>query len=282
MRNNRARLPLARSFGLAVLSIWAYSFAVAGPSYAASTQRLTSRPTVITVTAGKPSELAFSLSRSSLLPAGQVTFKVTNKGVLTHDFKICTSPTAAATKTSCVGKVTKMLAPGKSATLTVTLKRKGKYEYLCTVPGHAKSGMKGLIGIGVKVAPVAVVKTTTTTTTTTTAAPPTTSTTTTTTAAGGGTCASPVTTAITVKMFEYGFTLSQSSAPCGTLVFTEVNTGNLAHNFDINGHAGPMLNPGSPNATFSATLTPGTYTYVCDVPGHDELGMNGQFTVTSS
>jgi hypothetical protein len=41
---------------------------------------------VVTVTAGKPSELAFKLSKSSLIAAGPVTFEVTNKGVLTHDF----------------------------------------------------------------------------------------------------------------------------------------------------------------------------------------------------
>jgi uncharacterized cupredoxin-like copper-binding protein len=60
---------------------------------------------------------------------GKVTFKFTNKGRLKHDFKIA-------------GKKTALVSPGRSASLTVTLKR-GKYTYVCTVPGHASAGMKG-------------------------------------------------------------------------------------------------------------------------------------------
>jgi uncharacterized cupredoxin-like copper-binding protein len=64
---------------------------------------------------------------------GKVTFKFTNKGKLAHDFKID-------------GKKTKILQPGKSATITLTLK-KGTYKYLCTVPGHADKGMKGKLRV---------------------------------------------------------------------------------------------------------------------------------------
>jgi nitrite reductase (NO-forming) len=76
----------------------------------------------------KASEFKFVLSKKSA-PHGTVTFKVTNKGHISHDFKIA-------------GKKTPMLSPGKSATLKVKLK-KGKFTYICTVPGHAASGMKG-------------------------------------------------------------------------------------------------------------------------------------------
>ena len=44
------------------------------------------------------------------------------------------------------GKVTPKLKPGKTASLTVTLK-KGKASYLCTIPGHAAAGMKGVITV---------------------------------------------------------------------------------------------------------------------------------------
>jgi uncharacterized cupredoxin-like copper-binding protein len=119
------------------------------------------KPAIVTVTAGKPSELAFKLSKVSLVAVGAVTFKVTNAGSIAHDFKICTKPVKSATANSCVGKVTPLLAHGKSATLTVTLK-KGAYEFLCTVPGHAGAGMKGLVGVGVT---ITTTKTPTTTTT---------------------------------------------------------------------------------------------------------------------
>jgi uncharacterized cupredoxin-like copper-binding protein len=81
--------------------------------------------TTITV---KATEFKFTLSKKSA-PHGKITFKVTNKGHVKHDFKIN-------------GKKTSMISPGKSATLTVTLK-KGSYKYICTVPGHAAAGMKG-------------------------------------------------------------------------------------------------------------------------------------------
>lgn len=79
----------------------------------------------ITVTA---TEFKFKLSATSA-PRGVVTFKLVNKGKLAHDFKIA-------------GKKTPNVGPGKSTTLKVTLK-KGKFPYLCTIPGHAAAGMKG-------------------------------------------------------------------------------------------------------------------------------------------
>jgi uncharacterized cupredoxin-like copper-binding protein len=154
----------------------------AGAVSAAVHATTTTKPTTIAVTAGKPAELAFKLSKFSNIAAGTVTFKVTNQGYAFHTFKICTSPVASAAKNSCVGKTTKLLKHGQSATLTVKLTKKGKYEYLCTVPGHAAGGMKGLIGVGVVVkAPVVTTTKSTTTTKTTTTSTTTTSTPTTTT-----------------------------------------------------------------------------------------------------
>lgn len=88
-----------------------------------------SSKTAVTVTAGKPSDLKFTLSKKTA-PKGVVSFAVTNKGKLTHDFKIA-------------GKKTKRLKPGAKATLTVTIAKAGKYQFLCTVEGHAAGGMKG-------------------------------------------------------------------------------------------------------------------------------------------
>jgi len=106
---------------------------------------------VVSVTLGKPTELGFKLSKFSAIPAGTIIFKVKNAGAGAHNFKICTTPVASAAKNACVGKVTKMLMKGQSATLTVRLTKNGKYEYLCSITGHAAAGMKGLLGIGVKV-----------------------------------------------------------------------------------------------------------------------------------
>jgi uncharacterized cupredoxin-like copper-binding protein len=89
--------------------------------------------TTVTVTAGKPSELKFTLSKKTILK-GTGIFKVTNKGALPHNFKIN-------------GKKTVNLARGKSTTLRVTFTKAGKYTYLCTIPGHAAGGMKGVLTV---------------------------------------------------------------------------------------------------------------------------------------
>ena len=110
--------PLALAAGVAA----AASIAVAGATSAAST---------VNVTAGKPTEFHFRLSGTAT--HGRVTFRVTNRGSVKHDFKID-------------GGKTKLIAPGKTRTLTVTLK-KGTYSYRCTVPGHAAAGMKGRLTV---------------------------------------------------------------------------------------------------------------------------------------
>jgi uncharacterized cupredoxin-like copper-binding protein len=124
-----------RLFALAAVSaslalVWAL------PAFAHSAR---AAGTTVTVTAGKPSEFGFALSTKTV-KHGAVTFKVTNKGAIPHDFKLCTK---AGTANTCTGKVTPILSPGKSATLTVTIAKAGTYEYLCTEPGHAAGGMKG-------------------------------------------------------------------------------------------------------------------------------------------
>jgi len=131
----------------------------------------TTKANVITVVAGKPGELAFQLSKSTKLKIGTYIFKVTNKGLGFHTFKFCLAPVKTAAKNSCVGKVTKTLHPGQSATFTVTIKKAGKYEYLCSIPGHAAAGMKGLIGFGVAVKPAPPVTTSPSPTTTNTGPP---------------------------------------------------------------------------------------------------------------
>jgi plastocyanin len=99
---------------------------VAAPAFGARTH---AAATSVTVTA---TEFKFTLSKTSV-PHGSVTFTITNKGHVGHDFKIG-------------GKKTALIAPGKSAKLTVTLKA-GKAAYLCSVPGHASAGMKGTLTV---------------------------------------------------------------------------------------------------------------------------------------
>jgi uncharacterized cupredoxin-like copper-binding protein len=61
--------------------------------------------------------------------AGKFTFDVKNAGKIPHDLAIKG------------GSKTKLIQPGASAQLTVTLKP-GKYHLYCSVPGHEQAGMK--------------------------------------------------------------------------------------------------------------------------------------------
>src|SRR5437763_13383358 len=121
---------------VAALVLVAVPTAQAGPARAAAT---------ITVTAGKPSEFGFKLSTKTVAH-GTVTFAVTNGGAIPHTFKVCSAPTKTAANT-CAGKGTAMLNGGQKATLKVTFAKAGTYEYLCTIPGHAAGGMKGLLKV---------------------------------------------------------------------------------------------------------------------------------------
>lgn len=100
----------------------------------------------VTVTAGKPTEFGYIVSPKTVTH-GTVTFKITNKGALPHTFKLCSKPTATATANTCAGKGTPSISPMASATLTVTIAKAGKYEYLCTITGHAAGGMKGVLTV---------------------------------------------------------------------------------------------------------------------------------------
>jgi uncharacterized cupredoxin-like copper-binding protein len=89
----------------------------------------TAKATTVTVTM---KEFKFVLSKKTV-KHGVITFKLVNKGTIAHDFKIGT-------------KKSKLIAPGKSGVLSVTLKA-GKSKYSCTVPGHAAAGMKGTLTV---------------------------------------------------------------------------------------------------------------------------------------
>jgi uncharacterized cupredoxin-like copper-binding protein len=212
---------------------------VLSPAPASGTPQRAAVTTKVTVAA---SEFKFKLSRKTV-PVGVVVFLVVNKGKIKHDFEIH-------------GKKTPLIKPGKSATLKVVFSKKGRYSYLCTVPGHARAGMKGVLGVGVS-SPL-----------------PTTTAKTTTNPGPGGT--------VQVSMFEFGFTLSPTAVPSGNVTFVMKNTGTIQHNFDVEGvKAGPFVNPGQ-SATMTVNLKAGQkYTYLCDVPGHAAAGMIGTFTPSS-
>jgi uncharacterized cupredoxin-like copper-binding protein len=115
--------------GLAAAAVAALALV---PLAAARTDRQTrAAATTIQVSGG---EFFFKLSAKSIAKPGTVTFVFKNVGHVLHDFHIS-------------GKTTPLIQPGKTAKLVITFRKAGKFSYLCTVPGHAASGMKGVFTV---------------------------------------------------------------------------------------------------------------------------------------
>jgi uncharacterized cupredoxin-like copper-binding protein len=111
--------------------------ATTAPSTSTATTTAATTTAATTSTAPKPqattdqaSETEFKIAlKSTELKAGKITFDVENDGKIPHDLAIKG------------GEKTKLIQPGGSAQLSVTLKP-GKYHLYCTVPGHEQAGMK--------------------------------------------------------------------------------------------------------------------------------------------
>jgi uncharacterized cupredoxin-like copper-binding protein len=190
----------------------------------------------VTVTA---TDLKFTLSRRSV-PMGTVIFTVTNKGKLSHDFKIA-------------GKKTPRLLPGHSATLRITFSKKGRYPYLSTVFGQASAGMKGVFSVVAATA--------------------------TPTPAPASTTVGSANTTVGIDMFDDvlpgKFTLTQRTIPSGMVTFVITNKCGGQCSFDLEGiRAGAILEPGQ-SETWTVTLAPGVYRFHCDV----DHFMKGTLTV---
>ncbi len=87
---------------------------------------------------------------------------------------------------------------------------------------------------------------------------------------------------VMVQLKDFMIALDKSTVSAGMVTFTIKNNGPSPHNFNvkINGEEKgvPTLDPGT-MATLTLALTPGTYDYRCNIPGHDLLGMKGTLTV---
>jgi len=81
----------------------------------------------------KAKDYSFALSPKVGKP-GRVTFAIKNVGHTEHDFTIA-------------GHTSKMVQPGQTVRLTVTLRKRGRYPYRCSVDSHAELGMKGVFRV---------------------------------------------------------------------------------------------------------------------------------------
>jgi plastocyanin len=77
------------------------------------------------------------------------------------------------------------------------------------------------------------------------------------------------------------FLFGKATAKPGPVSIDMPNQSPIQHNIAITGPVsakGPVVGKGGDSA-FQATLKPGTYTFLCDVPGHAAAGMKGTLTV---
>ena len=110
---------------------------------------------------------------------------------------------------------------------------------------------------------------------------------------GGGQGAGPMTSTgptaavgnvLSVSGTEFSFTPSRLKASAGRTTIRFTNRGAVEHDFVIDDPrvdlmTKPGTKPGKMMET-TVTLTPGTYTTYCTVPGHRQSGMQGTLTVS--
>jgi plastocyanin len=100
---------------------------------------------------------------------------------------------------------------------------------------------------------------------------------------GGGSTGGPAPAgdnAFNAEEKEYAIALDKTQIKAGTITFNVKNVGSIPHNLAIK-----ELNKVSENidagksTTLTVDLQPGTYTVICEIPGHEQLGMHITITV---
>ena len=80
-------------------------------------------------------------------------------------------------------------------------------------------------------------------------------------------------------MTEFKFTLLPKTAKKGTVVFSVVNKGKIAHDFKIAGKKTAKVAAGK-RATLRVTFKrAGRFPYICTLPSHAPAGMKGVLVV---
>lgn len=211
----------------------------------------------------------------------KVVFNVVNDGVSFHSFGVTRDAEgfAGIIPGTEIGAATNPLSNGQSGTSEFVAGEEGTYYYICTVPGHREQGMVGEILVGP--------------------------------AQGGGEAAPPtgVSHDFTLDFVESDdFRMLAFNALPGEegsnpeirvnsgdeVTVTSTNLGKSFHAFGVvsnpedfnsviwDSEIAAATNPLKANESGSTTFTagaPGTYYYICTVPGHALQGMQGTFIV---
>jgi glucose/arabinose dehydrogenase len=99
---------------------------------------------------------------------------------------------------------------------------------------------------------------------------------------GSTVAASSKTITVHVDARDFAFTLSRRSVPAGSAVrFVVRNLGNTRHDFVVKGRRTRVLRPGERQTITISFPRRGAFRFLCSVPGHARLGMNGTFGVAT-
>ena len=213
----------------------------------------------------------------------KIEFTVDNAGRSFHSFGVTRDDSGFDNifDSSAIGSVTNALKPGEDGTSNFVPGESGTYYYICTVPGHREQGMVGEIIVTESTSkPIQ-------------AAPPT----------------------GVEREFDLNFVESDDFLKLAfnalpgeegnnpdivvssgdEVTINTRNDGISFHAFGVvndpddissivwNSDIGSVVNSIKPSESGSVTFTagaPGTYYYICTVPGHAQQGMKGTFTVT--
>ena len=217
----------------------------------------------------------------------KVVFDVTNGGKSFHAFAVTDSKTGPgpAIEGTTIGTADNPMKPGAEGKITFVPAKAGEYYYICAVPGHRELGMEGKIEVREA-------------------------------GSSSSTASSTATVAPTGNKVEFSLSFVMST-DFKDYAFNAL-TGQPGHNPDITVKSGDTVtihvkndsksfhsfgvvtdpedpnsvvwnaayksadNPMKPGETGDVTFVagaPGTYHYICTVPGHADLGMNGKFIV---
>ncbi|MDQ6833425.1 MAG: cupredoxin domain-containing protein, partial [Chloroflexota bacterium] len=87
-------------------------------------------------------------------------------------------------------------------------------------------------------------------------------------------------TTINATEKDFAIALDKSSVPAGSVTFKINNTGPSPHNISIKELKKTSDTfDASKGGDFKVDLPAGTYTIICDIPGHEQLGMHTMLTV---
>jgi plastocyanin len=99
----------------------------------------------------------------------------------------------------------------------------------------------------------------------------------------GSTPANAQVVEIDVAQSGFAFTKTTATAKAGNVELRSMNPQSVSHDISIQGNGvdehGNLVSGGGVS-TVTAKLKPGTYTFFCSVPGHEQAGMKGTLTVS--